>query len=89
MKTQLAAATAAIGKKTKVVSGTLLATAAMISSSAHAALDQGTVDGIVTEVTADAGIAITAGFSVLGVVLAASIGFSLLGRFISKGANGG
>jgi len=62
---------------------------AMLSSTAHAALDEAQVTAIQTEVLGDVGIAVTAGFSVLAVALASSIGFSLVGRFISKGANGG
>ena len=62
---------------------------AVLSSNAHAALDAATVTAIQTEVLGDVSTAVAAGFAVLAVVLASSIGFSLLGRFISKGANGG
>jgi hypothetical protein len=65
------------------------ATGAALSSTAHAALDEAQVTAIQTEVLSDVTTAVGAGFSVLAVVLASSIGFSLLGRFISKGANGG
>ena len=60
-----------------------------LSTSASAALEEAQVTAIQTEVLADVSTAVAAGFAVLAVVLASSIGFSLLGRFISKGANGG
>ena len=65
-----------------VVMGTL-------ASAAHAALDTTIVDGIKTEVLGDVDLAVAAGFGIMAVVLGASVGMSLLGRFISKGANGG
>ncbi|TGV17256.1 hypothetical protein E5N72_18700 [Pseudoalteromonas sp. MEBiC 03607] len=71
------------------VIATFVTVGATLSSSAHAALDEATVTAIQTEVLGDVSTAVQAGFAVLAVVLASSIGFSLLGRFISKGANGG
>lgn len=78
---------ALISPKALLVS--ISATGAALSSTAHAALDEAQVTAIQTEVLADVTTAVGAGFAVLAVVLASSIGFSLLGRFISKGANGG
>ena len=60
-----------------------------VATTANAALDAAVVNGIKTEVLGDVGTAVTAGFGVMAVVLGASIGMSVLGRFISKGANGG
>jgi len=57
-----------------------------MATNANAALDATVVDGIKTEVLADVGTAVTAGFAVLGVVIASRVGMSLLSRFISKGA---
>ncbi|WP_217876711.1 hypothetical protein [Pseudoalteromonas shioyasakiensis] len=71
------------------VIATFVTAGAALSSSAHAALDAAQVTAIQTEVLGDVSTAVAAGFAVLAVVLASSIGFSLLGRFISKGANGG
>ena len=76
-----------IGKKSLATS--ILAGLGAMSASAQAALDQTLVDGIRDAGIADAGVATTAGFAVMTVVLGASVGFSLLGRFIAKGANGG
>lgn len=75
--------------KAKVLLSTLLVAVATVSSAAHAALDAAVVSGVKDTVIADAGTATTAGFAVMAVVLGASVGMSLLGRFISKGANGG
>ncbi len=75
--------------KAKVLLSTLLVAVATVSSAAHAALDATLVSGVKDGVIADAGTATTAGFAVMAVVLGASVGMSLLGRFISKGANGG
>lgn len=74
-----------IMKKTAIISlGTLLTT---VAGSASAGIDQSTVDAIVTGITADAGIAIAAGFSILAVVLGARVGFGLVKNFIAAGAN--
>ncbi len=74
--------------KAKIMSAVLVALAT-ISSAANAALDAAVVTTVKDGVIADAGTAVTAGFAVMAVVLGASVGMSLLGRFISKGANGG
>ncbi|MBE0349288.1 hypothetical protein [Pseudoalteromonas lipolytica] len=77
-------------KKLKAaVIATFVTAGAALSSSAHAALDATQVTAIQTEVLGDVSTAVGAGFAVLAVSLASSIGFSLVGRFISKGANGG
>ena len=96
MKTQTTAVTAPVQFKTRKLSISpkallisLAATGAGLSGTASAALDDAQVTAIQTEVLADVSTAVSAGFAVLAVVLASSIGFSLLGRFISKGANGG
>ncbi|HHG3119215.1 TPA: hypothetical protein ACPVXA_003437 [Vibrio parahaemolyticus] len=69
------------------ITASITAAVAMVSSSAHAALDQATVDAIVSGVTADAGIAIAAGFSILAVVLGGRVGFGLVKSFIAAGAS--
>jgi hypothetical protein len=96
MKTQTTAVTAPVQTKTRKLSISpkallisIAATGAGLSGTASAALDDAQVTAIQTEVLADVSTAVSAGFAVLAVVLASSIGFSLLGRFISKGANGG
>lgn len=71
------------------VVASVLTTATVVASSAHAALDSAKVTEIQTEVLGDVSVAVGAGFAVLAVVLASSIGFSLLGTFIKKGASGG
>lgn len=71
------------------VVASVLTTATVAASSAHAALDSAKVTEIQTEVLGDVSVAVGAGFAVLAVVLASSIGFSLLGTFIKKGASGG
>ena len=63
--------------------------ASLLAFNAQAALVQSDVDAIALEVTTDIGVAVAAGFGILAVSLASSVGMSLLGRFISKGANGG
>lgn len=79
-----------IMKNAKTVAMTLFVSAgALLAGNAHAALDQAVVDGIQAEVIGDIGIATTAGFAILAVSLGATVGMSLIGRFISKGANGG
>lgn len=75
--------------KAKILLSTVVVMAATISTAAHAALDAAVVSSVKDTVIADAGTATTAGFAVMAVVLGASVGMSLLGRFISKGANGG
>ena len=71
----------------KIAAGTF-AGVVMVSSSAHAALDGTAVTALQTEVLGDVSLATAAGFAVLTVVLASSIGFGLLSKFINKGANG-
>lgn len=66
----------------------LLVAASTLTTSAHAALDAAAVTAIQTEVLGDVSTATGAGFAVMAVVLAASVGMSLLGTFIRKGANG-
>jgi hypothetical protein len=61
---------------------------ALVVTNANAALDSAQIDAIKTEVLADIGLAVAAGFGILAVVLASSVGMSLLSRFINKGANG-
>lgn len=75
--------------KKPLVLTSLVALIGTVSSSAFAALDEAAVTSIQTEVLGDVTVAVGAGFAVLAVVLASSIGFSLLGTFIRKGANGG
>ncbi|MFA1573957.1 hypothetical protein [Vibrio cyclitrophicus] len=72
-------------KKTIITAMTLAA--GMAASTANAALDQTTVDGIVSGISADAAIAIAAGFSILAIVLGARVGFGLVKGFISAGAS--
>ncbi|MFA0013874.1 hypothetical protein AB4391_11040 [Vibrio lentus] len=72
-------------KKT-IITAMTFATGA-VTSTAHAALDQTTVDSIVSGISADAGIAIAAGFSILAIVLGARVGFGLVKGFISAGAS--
>jgi hypothetical protein len=59
------------------------------AGAANAALDKTIVDTLKAEVLADVGTAVAAGFAVMTVVLASSVGMSLLGRFLNKGASGG
>jgi hypothetical protein len=73
--------------KTKTVAS-LTAVTALVSGSANAALDSTVITAIQTEVLGDVGLAVAAGFAILAVVLASSVGMSLLSRFINKGANG-
>lgn len=67
----------------------LLTAAATMATTASAAIDAAAVTAIQTEVLGDVETAVGAGFAIMAVVLGASVGMSLLGRFISKGANGG
>lgn len=76
-------------KKQNIVLTALLTLGAAVSGAAHAALDAAQVTAIQTEVIADVNTAVTAGFAIMAVALASSVGMSLLGRFIAKGANGG
>ena len=73
----------------KTIIGSMLIAAGTVATSAHAALDAAVVTAVQTEVLADVGTAVAAGFAIMAVVLASAVGMSLLGRFISKGANGG
>ena len=73
----------------KVLAPALMLGAMAFSMTASAALDATVVADIQAEVLGDVGTAVAAGFAVLAVVLASSIGFSLLGTFIKKGASGG
>ncbi|MBU2871530.1 hypothetical protein [Colwellia sp. E2M01] len=59
-----------------------------VVGSSHAALDSAQIDAIKAEVLADVTLAVAAGFAILAVVLASTVGMSLLSRFINKGANG-
>jgi len=61
---------------------------AMISGVANAALDGTAVTSLETEVLADVATASGSGFTVFTVVIATTVGFSLLSKFINKGANG-
>jgi hypothetical protein len=72
----------------KKVAGGTFAGVLMISGSANAALDGAAVTALQTEVLGDVTLAVGAGFAVLTVVLASSIGFGLLSKFINKGSNG-
>ncbi len=60
-----------------------------VGSVVHAEIDATAVTAIKSSILADVATAAAAGFSVMAVVLATSIGMSLLGRFVSKGASGG
>lgn len=69
----------------KVATGTVL----LVSSVGAFADDFTTATTAVqTEVLSKVGIAVTAGFAIMTVVLGASIGFGLLSKFINKGAQG-
>ncbi len=63
-------------------------TTALLATNANAALDSTVIDSIKTEVLGDVNLAVAAGFAILAVTLASSVGMSLLSRFINKGANG-
>jgi hypothetical protein len=69
--------------KSAVVGGCFVACA-----NANAALVQADVDAVVTDVLADLAIAVAAGFAIFGTAVAAKVGFSMLSRFIGKGARG-
>lgn len=60
-----------------------------VAAGSQAAIDAAVVTTVKDSILADVATASTAGFSVMAVVLATSIGMSLLGRFVSKGASGG
>ncbi|WP_105188897.1 hypothetical protein [Pseudoalteromonas sp. T1lg48] len=81
------AKTKAIKAKTAITS-VLVTGMALATSAAHAALDPVKVTAVETEVLADVATAAGSGMTVLGTVLATSVGMSLLSRFINKGANG-
>lgn len=70
----------------KKISGSLVAVAAMVAGSAHAALPDSAA--ILAAITADAGSAAGVGAAVLAVVMPLSIGFALLVKFIKKGTRG-
>ncbi|HEQ3512563.1 hypothetical protein BC355_18465 [Vibrio cholerae] len=71
----------------KIITTAVVISASTLASTAHAALDQATVDSIVAGVTSDAGIAIAAGFSILAIVLGGRVGFGLVKSFIASGAS--
>ncbi|KQH83510.1 hypothetical protein [Vibrio fluvialis] len=71
----------------KTITTAVVISASTLASTAHAALDQATVDGIVAGVTSDAAIAIAAGFSILAIVLGGRVGFGLVKSFIASGAS--
>ncbi|HFG1961879.1 TPA: hypothetical protein ACGF38_002443 [Vibrio cholerae] len=71
----------------KIITTAVVISASTLASTAHAALDQATVDSIVSGVTSDAGIAIAAGFSILAIVLGGRVGFGLVKSFIASGAS--
>jgi len=75
-------------KKANALKASVIGVSFVAMGSANAALDQSLVDGVVTDVLADAGIAIAAGFAIFGTVKAAKAGFGLLSSFIGKGARG-
>ncbi len=60
-----------------------------VAAGSQAAIDAAVVTSVKDAILADVATASTAGFAVMAVVLATSIGMSLLGRFVSKGASGG
>lgn len=59
------------------------------AAGSQAVIDAAVVTSVKDAILADVATASTAGFAVMAVVLATSIGMSLLGRFVSKGASGG
>jgi hypothetical protein len=59
-----------------------------VSGVANAALDAAKVTALETEVLADVSTAAGSGFTVFTVVIATTVGFALLSKFINKGANG-
>jgi len=75
-------------KKASSLKITVASAMMLAMGSANAALEQTAVDAVVTEVLADASIAILAGFAIFGTVKAAKAGFGLLSTFIGKGARG-
>jgi len=75
--------------KLQMFLGSAIATgSAMISGVANAALDGTAVTALETEVLADVATASGSGFTVFTVVIATTVGFALLSKFINKGANG-
>lgn len=72
----------------KLLIGSIVAAAAAMSTAANAALDGTAVTALETEVLADVATASGSGFTVFTVVIATSVGFALLSKFINKGANG-
>lgn len=71
----------------KTILSSVVVLGSTLATSANAALVQADVDSIVNGVTADAGIAIAAGFSILAVVLGGRVGFGLVKSFVSSGAS--
>ncbi|EJL6606009.1 hypothetical protein NMS56_001110 [Vibrio cholerae] len=71
----------------KTILSSVVVLGGTLATSANAALVQADVDSIVSGVTADAAIAIAAGFSILAVVLGGRVGFGLVKSFVSSGAS--
>ncbi|EGR0569096.1 hypothetical protein NB559_09930 [Vibrio parahaemolyticus] len=71
----------------KTILSSVVVLGSTLATSANAALVQADVDSIVSGVTADAAIAIAAGFSILAVVLGGRVGFGLVKSFVSSGAS--
>ncbi|HGF4931530.1 TPA: hypothetical protein ACF5BV_004286 [Vibrio parahaemolyticus] len=71
----------------KTILSSVVVLGSTLATSANAALVQADVDAIVSGVTADAAIAIAAGFSILAVVLGGRVGFGLVKNFVSSGAS--
>ncbi|MGL6309875.1 hypothetical protein ACSZMD_08725 [Aeromonas veronii] len=65
-----------------------VASGALVSGFASAAIDPATITEVKTAVLADATSASAAGFAIMAVVLSLSIGFGLLQTFVRKGAQG-
>jgi len=75
--------------KLQMFVGSAIATGSMaVMGVANAALDGTAVTALETEVLADVATASGSGFTVFTVVIATSVGFALLSKFINKGANG-
>lgn len=71
----------------KTILSSVVVLGGTLATSANAALVQADVDSIVSGVTADAAIAIAAGFSILAVVLGGRVGFGLVKSFVASGAS--
>jgi len=72
----------------KILVGSMVMALGAVSSAANAALDGTLVTALETEVLADVSTAAGSGFAVFTVVIATTVGFALLSKFINKGANG-